>query len=162
MTLVCARRLIASVAGRESSGSGYFLLEVSCFRIVDPSVLAPVLSQSSLPTLDHENAQICFGSLAERSGSCERSGSSRVKVLGLGFTEDWVCPAEKGDPLRTWQRIRRDRDRFVSRETHTTSLENAHGLVSDFIVDRNGHPTQEAFDRVIAFFGASCCLSCRR
>lgn len=118
--------------------------------MVDPAVMAPVLSQPSLP--------FPFGK-ARRAGlhlsdeDLAVAKSRGVPVLGLRFTEDGACPGERFDRLRA-----EFGDAFEAIEIDS-SRGNAHGIPPDahsvltiHFVDRDGHPTRKALDRTLEFF----------
>ncbi len=124
--------------------------------MVEPSVMAPVLSQPSLPfALSREHKSDLGLSSADLACAKERFRKERLKVLGLRFTADTACPADR------FKRLRQELgDRFVGIEINS-ALGNQHGimpwahsvLTNDF-VDRPGHPTRYAFDRVLELFGS--------
>jgi len=120
---------------------------------VDERMLAPVLSQPSLP----------FGIGRKRGASVgvSRADLERVKeraargacVLGLRFTEDKLVPPARFETLR-----RELGDAFIAVEIDS-SKDNPHGIkriahsvLTNDLVDEPGHPTRDALDRVLAFF----------
>lgn len=129
--------------------SGNFALTL----MMDDCMMAPVLSQPSLP----------FGLGAERKAGLHLSpeGLARVKqraaagvpVLGMRFTADPMCPKERFDALR-----REIGERFEAIEIDSSPgnadgiPRTAHSVVTKDLVDREGHPTRQALDRVIGFF----------
>jgi hypothetical protein len=76
-----------------------------------------------------------------------------VKVLGLRFTNDWLCPAEKFETLR-----RELGDGFEAVEIDSSPGNRhgippgAHGVLTNHFVDAEGHPTREALDKVLGLF----------
>jgi dienelactone hydrolase len=118
--------------------------------MVDEAVMAPVLSQPSLP----------FAVGAARKAGLHVSDDAlaeikrrQVPVLGLRFTRDPACPGER------FARLRKELgDRFEAIEIDS-SPGNAHGIpasahsvVTKDLVDADGHPTRVALERVLAFF----------
>lgn len=121
--------------------------------MVDDVIQAPVLSQPSLPfgvtpaqrrDLGIDDATLARVRARTAAGVC---------VLGLRFTHDVMVPAER------FQRLRDELgDRFIAIEIDS-GPGNPHGisrlahsvLVLDR-VDRPGHPTRLALERVISFF----------
>ena len=85
--------------------------------------------------------------------------NQNLEILGLRFSEDWMCPKERFEELPPFG------DRFNSIEIDS-SPSNPHGIRSiahsvltlDFI-DEEGHPTREALDRVIRPFYTIDCTS---
>jgi dienelactone hydrolase len=122
---------------------------------VDDSVLAPVLSQPSLP--------FPVGAARKRDPACSPADMERVKarcaadpglrVLGMRFTGDRVVPAERFAHLRDALG-----DRFISVEIDSSPgnkwniPKNAHSVVTEHLVDEPGHPTRDALDQVLNLF----------
>jgi dienelactone hydrolase len=121
--------------------------------MVDDELIAPVLSQPSLPfpvgkqrkrDLGISDADLAVVKARAAEGQC---------VLGLRFTSDPKSPPER------FQRLRDELgDRFLAVEIDS-SPGNAHGIrkmahsvLTEDLVDEPGHPTREALDRVISFF----------
>jgi dienelactone hydrolase len=74
-------------------------------------------------------------------------------VLGLRFTKDRMVPAER------FERLREELgDRFIAVEIDSSAgnphgiPRTAHSVLTLHRVDRPGHPTADALDRVLAFF----------
>ncbi|MBK6516034.1 MAG: dienelactone hydrolase family protein [Polyangiaceae bacterium] len=122
--------------------------------MVDDAVVAPVLSQPSLP----------FAAGKARSADLNLSDDdlARIKerakqgqcVLGLRFTGDPAVPAARFERLR--QELG---DRFMAVEIDSSKgnpagvPRTAHSVLTEHLVDRPGHPTHDALERVLAFFG---------
>lgn len=121
---------------------------------VDPRVLAPVLSQPSMPSnlsaahrygidSDEESVRV----VAER---CAKEG---LQVLGLRF---------KGDPHVPGDRFRYLKDRlgsgFVAVELEQSqgnpngALPQRHSVLTNDLIERPGEPTYEARERVLRLF----------
>jgi dienelactone hydrolase len=121
--------------------------------MVDPVIMAPVLSQPSLP--------LPLGK-ARRAGLHLSEADLRVvkervaagcPVLGMRFTGDPVVPPER------FARLRRELgDGFEGIEIDSSpgnpwGIERtAHSVVTTDLVDQEGHPTRQALERVLAFF----------
>jgi len=121
--------------------------------MVDESVLAPVLSQPSLPfgvSADHRAAlHLSPGDLTV----VKQRASAGCGVLGLRFTADPLCPPERFETLR-----RELGDGFEGIEIDSGKgnphgiSRIAHSVLTRDLVDEHGHPTREALDRVLAVF----------
>jgi dienelactone hydrolase len=123
--------------------------------MVDPVVLAPVLSQPSLPfplTKGHKrDLNLTPADLATVKARCEAEPD--LCVLGLRFTGDRLSPPER------FERLREELgDSFVGVEIDS-SPGNPHGLralahsvLTDDLVDEPGHPTRQALDQVLELF----------
>jgi dienelactone hydrolase len=70
--------------------------------MLEPSVIAPVLSQPSLPfpILGHYSPRCLKSSLGTDPDSLAKAAERHIDVLGLRFSEDWRCPPERFDSLR--------------------------------------------------------------
>lgn len=118
--------------------------------MVDESVMAPVLSQPSLP----------FPIGAERRAGLHLSDADLaaikrrdVPVLGLRFTHDVACPRERFDHLRAELGDRFEAIEIDSGPGNPHGIKRmAHSVVTNDLVDEAGHPTRAALDRVIGFF----------
>ena len=121
--------------------------------MVDDSVMAPVLSQPSLPfpvSRSHRRAlHLSEEDLTVVKGRV-RTG---CRVLGLRFTHDPLCPPER------FQRLREELgDGFEAVEIDSGPGNphgigrTAHSVVTHDLVDEEGHPTRDALDRVLALF----------
>lgn len=121
--------------------------------MVDEAVMAPVLSQPSLPfgiSKAHRQGLHLSSADLERVKTRTRAGCG---VLGMRFTGDPMVPVERFDRLR-----RELGDGFEAIEIDS-SPGNPHGIgrmahsvVSNDLVDEEGHPTRAALDRVLGFF----------
>jgi dienelactone hydrolase len=128
--------------------TGGFALAMS----VDDAMLAPVLSQPSLPfavgaarkrALGLSDADLAL--VADREELC---------VLAMRFTGDKLVPAERFAHLREVLG-----DRLIAIEIENRPGRNpheipklAHSVETEHLVDEPGHPTKDALDRVLAFF----------
>ncbi len=121
--------------------------------MVDDTVVAPVLSQPSLPFPLGKARRAALGiSDADAERVVERVASG-VCVLGLRFTGDRAVPAERFAALRELLG-----DGFVGVELdsspgnphgHPTA---AHSVLTEHLDDRPGTPTREALDQVLDLF----------
>ena len=121
--------------------------------MLDDCLMAPVLSQPSLP----------FPLGAERRGALHISAADleRVKqrvagevpLLALRFTADPLCPPERFETLRRELGAGFEAIEIDSSPGNPHGLpRSAHSVVTKDLVDETGHPTRQALDRVIAFF----------
>jgi dienelactone hydrolase len=126
--------------------------------MVDDAVLAPVLSQPSLPfpvsrahkrDLGISDVDLARVKARVDDGTC---------VLGLRFTEDRFAPAER------FQRLRDELgDGFVAVEIDSSAgnpwgfKKSAHSVLTDEFVDDPDHPTRQAFDQVLELFRTRLC-----
>jgi dienelactone hydrolase len=178
MVLSCIRKEFAALAQRRSSPVTEFLrglchhAHAECGGIgvgaigmcltgnfalsmmLDPAVMAPVLSQPSLPGgLTKAARSDLHVSDAELAMIKHRVISENLKVLGLRFSHDTLCPKARFDRLRSELG-----ENFEGIEIDS-SLGNpygnpihAHSVLTLHLVDTEGHPTRQALDRTLAFF----------
>jgi dienelactone hydrolase len=121
--------------------------------MVDETIMAPVLSQPSLPfglTPSHRAAlHLSDADLRE----VQRRAAAGCPVLGMRFTADPLCPGERFATLR-----RELGGAFEGIEIDSSSgnphgiKRSAHSVVTTDLIDAEGHPTRAALDRVLGFF----------
>ncbi len=118
---------------------------------VDDTMLAPVLSQPSLPFAAGRPRKRALGlsdadleKVAARADLC---------VMAMRFTGDKAVPAERFAHLREVfgdRLIAIEIDSGPGNEHGIRKL--AHSVVTEDLVDEPGHPTRDALDRVLDFF----------
>jgi len=152
-------RALAADAHQECGGPGVGAVGM-CFTggfalgmMVDDRMLAPVLSQPSLPfPLSPARRRAVGVSNADLERVKERAAAGAC-LLGLRFTKDPAVPAERFDTLR--QALG---DRFIAVEIDSSKgnphdiPRAAHSVLTEHFVDEPGHPTRAALDRVLDFF----------
>ena len=121
--------------------------------MVDDIMVAPVLSQPSLPfpmTRAHRrDLGISDADLVQIRARC----AAGTPVMGLRFTGDRMSPGDRFDRLREELG-----DQFIAVEIDSSRgnphglPSNAHSVVTRHLVDEPGHPTRIALDRVLGFF----------
>lgn len=122
--------------------------------MVDESVMAPVLSQPSLPFgvskqhkrdlhVDDEQLQCIKARVAQ----------GPVRVLGLRFTHDFMSPPERFERLREELGEGFEGIEIDSGPGNPERIPRmAHSVVTKDLVDVDGHPTQAALQRLLDFF----------
>jgi dienelactone hydrolase len=153
-------RALATRAHAECGGPGVGAVGM-CFTgsyalamAVDPSVLAPVMSQPGLPAPISARKRAAVSVDAADLARIKQRTRTRdgLCVMGLRFTSDNGVPAERFAKLR-----RELGDAFIAIEIDSSPGNAAgidpksHSVLTMHLVDRPGHPTREALDRVIAF-----------
>jgi dienelactone hydrolase len=120
---------------------------------VDDSVLAPVMSQPSLPLpITAARRRNPCVSENELRRVVQRATDDRLCAMGLRFTTDPVVPSERFEALR--QRLG---DAFEVIEIDSSPGNEhgfsrmAHSVLTDQVRERDGHPAFEARKRVVAF-----------
>ncbi len=149
-------RALAADMHKQCGGPGVGVVGM-CFTggfalamMVDDVVLAPVLSQPSLPIGLSQRKKRDIGI---SSDDLARIKERDVCVLGLRFTGDPVVPAERFETLR-----RELGDRFIAVELDSSKgnpyghPKNAHSVLTEHLQDREGTPTRAALDQVLDLF----------
>ena len=122
--------------------------------MVDDAMMAPVLSQPSLPIGLSRSAKRGLHLSESDLVTVKRRAAAGVPVIGMRFTHDFMCPPERFDRLREELG-----DAFEAIEIDSSPgnpygiPRQAHSVVTHDLVDEAGHPTRMALDRVLAFFG---------
>lgn len=126
--------------------SGNFALSL----LLDEHLLAPVLSQPSFPiALSPNHARALHAPPAALEAARER----QCPVLALRFTHDRLVPAARFDALREALGPLAETIEIDSGPNNPHGIKRtAHSVLTLDLVDREGHPTRAALDRVLAFF----------
>jgi len=122
--------------------------------VADDALMAPVLSQPSLPfgiSADHKRSlHISDETLAVAKRRVKDDG---LKVLGLRFTHDFMCPKQRFDTLKSELGDAFEAVEIDSGPGNAHAIpRSAHSVVTNDLVDEEGHPTRAALERVLAFF----------
>jgi dienelactone hydrolase len=114
--------------------------------LAEPWMLAPVLCQPSLPFLSKKGLHV------EPEILNKAKKNKDLKVLGMRFTNDFMCPKER------FQQLRKELPSQISTIEIDSSWGNAnkirpiaHSVLTKDFVDHNGHPTQKALKQTILF-----------
>lgn len=155
-------RALARLALEESGGPGVGAIGM-CFTgnfalnmMLEPAMLAPVLSQPSLPLDDPGGLEIAPEELAAVRERLERED---LTVLAYRFEGDLICRAERfaayADALG---------DRFIGRVLPDSAANQdvppffashvayPHSVVTVHLIDEAGQPTIAARDEILSFF----------
>jgi dienelactone hydrolase len=154
-------RRLAVLAHEECGGPGVGVVGM-CFTgnfalatALEPAVLAPVLSQPSLPLDDPAGLELSEQDAADLRERFERDD---LIALGLRFDADRWCTRQRFEAYRSLLG-----DRFRSRVLpaaaanpepppfHRDVVASPHSVLTAHLVDVDGHPTTEARDVVLAF-----------
>jgi len=156
-------RALARLAHRECGGPGVGAIGM-CFTgnfalsmMLEPAMLAPVLSQPSLPLNDPAGLEI---SPEDLSAVRERLERDELKVMAYRFAGDRFCQAAR---FAAYQAALGDR--FVGRvlADSAANIEDlppffaervtcAHSVVTVHLIDQAGQPTIAARDEILKFF----------
>jgi dienelactone hydrolase len=152
-------RALAGQAHQECGGPGVGVVGMcltggfALAMMVDDVVLAPVLSQPSLPFAIGNANKADLGISDDDLAIVKQRCQAGVCVLGLRFTGDRMVPAER------FQRLRDELgDAFVAVEIDSASGNPhghpamAHSVLTEHLIDDEGSPTRAALDQVLALF----------
>ncbi len=119
--------------------------------MLEPAMLAPVLSQPSLPIFQAGGMHIAPDELAAVK---ERMDREDLTVLAYRFEGDRFCRAER---FAQYQAALGDR--FVGRALPDSSAlpgtpMRPHSVVTLHLIDRAGEPTRAAVDEILGFFAS--------
>jgi dienelactone hydrolase len=147
-------RALANQAHQEQGGNGVGAVGM-CFTgnfalamMLDAPLLAPVLSQPSLPFFKKDGLH---ASDEEIAAARKRIAEDGARILGLRFKGDAFCRAER------FQRLRETfGDAFEAIELDPATANPAgpgppHSVLTNHLIDEAGQPTRAALDRVLAF-----------
>lgn len=121
----------------------------------EPTVVAPVLSQPSLPLGVTRKARRGLYLSDEDLGAVQQRLTEEPDLcfLGLRFTHDRLVPEERFGHLREALG-----DRFVAVEIDSSPgnpwghPRTAHSVLTEHLVDEPGQPTRDALDKVLDLF----------
>ena len=151
-------RALAALAHGECGGNGVGAIGM-CFTgnfalamMLEKSVVAPVLSQPSLPLNNPAGLAIAPAELAAVRARME---ADDLTVLAYRFAGDSFCRAERFAAYETALG-----DRFVGRVLPDSAanpdapMKTPHSVVTLHLIDEAGQPTVQARDEILAFFRA--------
>jgi dienelactone hydrolase len=155
-------RALARLAHGECGGPGVGAIGM-CFTgnfaltmMLEPSMLAPVLSQPSLPLREPAGLEIAPDELAAVRARLDRED---LTVLAYRFKGDKICRAERFAAYAAALG-----DRFIGRELPDEAASGdvspffarhvpyPHSVVTQHLIDQAGQPTIAARDEILAFF----------
>tara|TARA_R110002072_G_scaffold1780_13_gene14932 strand:+ start:9166 stop:9954 length:789 start_codon:yes stop_codon:yes gene_type:complete len=148
-------RALARTAHAECGGPGVGAIGM-CFTgnfalnlMLEPAVLAPVLSQPSLPLFNPAGLHIAPEELAQVK---ERMIDEDLTVLAYRFAGDTMCKAAKFEAYEAALG-----DRFIGRTLPDSAANpngpgTPHSVVTLHLIDEEGQPTRAALDEIISFY----------
>jgi dienelactone hydrolase len=148
------RRAFQDCGGRGVGALGMCLTgNFALSLMVDEAVMAPVLSQPSLPfPIGRERRAGLHVSPAELEVVKRRAGAG-CGVLGLRFSHDPMCPPERFETLRRELGPGFEAIEIDSGPGNAHGIpRSAHSVLTKDLVDEAGHPTRAALERVLSFF----------
>jgi len=120
---------------------------------VEPAVLAPVLSQPGLPAPLTARKRAALGLDPADLASVKARANDGLCVMGLRFSADKGSPPERFATLRAELGENFEAIEIDSSPGNPYGIpQRAHSVLTEDLVDTQGHPTRAALDRVMAFF----------
>ena len=120
--------------------------------MLEPAMLAPVLSQPSLPMGQAGGMHIAPDELAAVK---KRMDAEDLTVLAYRFEGDSFCRAQR---FAAYQQALGDRfqGRVLpdSAANPNAMMKNPHSVVTAHLIDEAGQPTRAAVDEILGFFQA--------
>jgi dienelactone hydrolase len=121
--------------------------------MVESSVTAPVVSQPSCPFPVTPAHRAAIDVSPAELAIVKRRASDGMSVLGLRFTHDRMCPRERFETLRRELGSGFEAIEIDSGPGNPDGIpRSAHSVLTVDLVDRPGHPTHDALERVVARF----------
>lgn len=120
--------------------------------MLDAPVIAPVLSQPSLPAgpLPSQVAGL-HASAEEIAAAHEKIDNEGARILGLRFSQDFMCRGERFDRLREEFGPAFEAIEIDARHANRAAGTPAHSVLTTHLIDSDGEPTRAALDRTLAF-----------
>jgi hypothetical protein len=129
--------------------TGGFALAMS----IDPTIVAPALSQPSLPLPTNALRRRSLGLSDDDYEIVRRRAAENLCVMGLRFTGDSKSPGER------FTRLREDLgENFLGIEIDSSPSnpwgypKNAHSVLTEHYSDVEGSPTRLALEELLNFF----------
>jgi dienelactone hydrolase len=149
-----ARKVHADCGGKGVGAVGMcFTGGFALSMMTEPSVVAPVLSQPSLPLFTEKNPQRAAGigaSPGEIACAKGRFVNEGLSMIGLRFFQDPFVPDARFDSLKSEFGDKFEAIEIDPKDAAPGPLKHAHSVLTVNLADHG--PTKAAEQRVIAFF----------
>ncbi|MFQ5514781.1 MAG: dienelactone hydrolase family protein [Myxococcota bacterium] len=153
-----ARHAHGEVGGKGVGAVGMCLTgNFALALVVEPCLKAPVLSQPSLPfPVSDSHRRALHISSAALATLKRRAVEEGLCVLGMRFTRDGTSPPERFETLHrelgeAFEGIEIPSDSVPRSHRAWSAITGPHCVLTEDLIDEEGHPTVAARDRVIAF-----------
>jgi dienelactone hydrolase len=151
-------RALARYAHAECGGRGVGAIGM-CFTgnfalamMLNAPVLAPVLSQPSLPfAVTKSRRDGLHASAEELRAAHEKIDNHGARILALRFIQDPMCPGERFERLRKEFGSAFEAIEIDAKYANPLGPKPAHSVLTNHLIDEDGQPTREALDRTLAF-----------
>jgi dienelactone hydrolase len=119
---------------------------------LDPEMMAPVLSQPSLPVTGFGDKEARLHASPEALAEIRRRhAADGLRVIGLRFEGDKLCRKERFDALEAALGPAFDQVELRDDSARTRPA-SPHSVLTKELIDEAGQPTHEALEQVLAFF----------
>nr|WP_292999823.1 dienelactone hydrolase family protein [Nevskia sp.] len=155
--IVAWLRALARAAHAECGGPGVGAVGMcltgnfALAMMLDAPVIAPVLSQPSLPFCLPGKAAGLHASPAELAAAHQKIDDDGAKILGLRFTTDPMCPGARFERLRAEFGDAFEGIEIDGCHANPKAPKPAHSVLTTHLIDEAGEPTRAALDRTLAF-----------
>jgi dienelactone hydrolase len=148
-----ARRAYDEIGGKGVGAVGMCLTgNFALTMALDSFLLAPVLSQPSLPLpLTRRKAAAVHASPEALANARRRHAEEGLTVLGLRFVGDPICRRERFDTFRRELGPAFEAIEIPDSAANPAASKPPHCVLSLHLIDRAGEPTRAALDGVIGF-----------
>lgn len=120
--------------------------------MLDAPVIAPVLSQPSLPGgFTYAQRSGLHASAEEIAAAHDKIANQGARILGLRFKQDPMCRAERFERLQEEFGVAFEGIEIDAKHANPRAMKPAHSVVTTHLIDRQGEPTREALERVLSF-----------
>ena len=150
-----ARKVHGECGGRGVGAVGMcFTGGFALAMMTEPSVVAPVLSQPSLPLAvgSGKRAAAIDASEAEIVCAKRRFGEENLSMIGLRFFGDPTVPDARFETLKKTFGNKFEAIEIDPKDAAPGPMTAPHSVLTINLEDRPGTPTKHAEERVIAFF----------
>ncbi|HKD66372.1 MAG TPA: dienelactone hydrolase family protein [Candidatus Binataceae bacterium] len=120
--------------------------------MLDSPMLAPVLSQPSLPLpITSARRKALHVSATELAAAHRKIEEQKARILGLRFHQDPACPPQRFETLRQEFGTAFEGIEIDPKYANPSAPKPAHSVLTNHLIDEAGQPTRAALDRTIAF-----------
>lgn len=119
--------------------------------MLDAPVIAPVLSQPSLPGAIPGKRDALHVSPAELAAAHDKIDRHGARILGLRFEGDYMCPGSRFERLRHEFGSAFEGIEIADRHANPDGFGSAHSVLTTHLIDADGEPTRAALDRTLSF-----------